>query len=729
MTEAEKLRRIAELSLKAGDKKTALEAMRRLKAMQEREDSAPVEVTDIAEQPYQYNDVPLPAKKHGRGGYGYNVKQAEAANIERRKDVDALNALAEKDPYQAAVIANMPPTDRLLSSIGGGMTDIQNAVSAFDHYITPEGWWLDPIQPSSLPREPLNALESASSLGSAGRMVGQAAPFLPLGLFSGMAQTLPARILGSSLVGGSEGASVSHASGGDPIKGALVGAALGGGLEAATPVINSGIPALIRKVNPIKEAEAPKPRVDSGSLSVDDVIHSDQAIPLDAGSLERNARREQIFKDFGLDITEAQRTRNKDLFIKQQDLYKRSNNVTKALDTQDLKLAERFADEVMATGGKYSDVGDSPINAVLVRSMREKDEINALYKEAREAAPTAKNIRFDTTAATLRKYSHEDEIAGHVVKTLSEYMKKNGALTGLKATGKMSAESAENFRKYANELYDGANPRGRTILRDFKAAIDSDVGAVLGEDWFKRARDSKARFERGLDKEKLHDFDERNVSLVRDLLENKITGDQINSGALITSGSKYKAQDLKDLKRYYDSGSTPEDIQMGQKAWNDIRAQAMNRIRESAFGGSETELMTKTLTRAGLEKGIKQIGKDKFSVLFTPREQKFLLDLAELARYKEPPAGTYAGSGPTGDAVNQLRDEVSNGIGRYFGIATDAIKNVRDQKKILKIKNDLDEIEKARRLELMKPYRLLPSGAAAVAVPAAVKEEEDETIY
>jgi len=464
-------------------------------------------------------------------------------------------------------------------------------------------------------------------------------------------------------------------------------------------------------------------------VTLDDLANSADPQAAEAGALTpgraaRNAQRSQAFENFGITPTEAQRTRDKDLFIAQQDRYKQGGPVTEALEGQEQIISNRMAGAVRDTGGVAQNAVVTPIDIITNKSIRLDNEISDLYKAARESAPDAKNVKFNRAAQVLRQYAPDNELSGGVISSLRGTLEQSGALTGFNPSGRVSVDSAEKIRQKANQIFASTNDQGKAIIRQFKDALDEDVGAAVGQDWFGQARAAKAKFEQGLNREKFNKFDERNVNIVRDILNNKFKSDDIQQGVLVRAGSKYKAQDLAELKRYLESGS-PEDIQQGTQAWNDIRASAMQQIKDTAFSGPTTEIGTQQLSRAKLDQALKQIGRQKFNVLFTPKEQKFLYDLAELARYKEPPSGTFMGSGPSAPAIQQLESRFA----QIYGVNIPVLSNIKGRltdAKILKINDDMARLERERIIEQLKPYRSAIGGAATTSGVAAANQEGEQ---
>ena len=640
-----------------------------------------------------------------------------------------LRQLAMVNPIQAENIAETSGVDRAAIGFQTGLRQVAR------------GLGLGGADQTVIDAE--NALSGVSSTARAAEIAGNAAPFLAPSLAASGVASIPLRIGAQSLVGGAEGGIVAKGTGQDTAgvtTSALAGAAIGGGIEAFGAAVNRWAVPLVQKyfgtgARALDDAGNPTPALvtamEKEGVTFDDLLAraetslgGESSKDLTAEQALNNRARQQAFENLNLTPTEAQRTRDKDLFRVQQDRAKETSRVTSALERQQQQLNAAAAQTIKDTGGDAIEATASPIEVVVNRSLREDKEISDLYKAAREAAPNEKMVKFNNASQILRQYAPDNQLSNGVIESLQGAMQQTGALDGFRPSGRISVDAAEKIRQKANQIYEGANPQGRMIIRAFKDALDKDVGDAAGQDWFAQARAAKARFESGLDREKFHKFDQRNTNLVRDILNNKVTSDEIQQGVLTRAGSRYKAQDLVDLKRYLHSG-TEEDIKAGAKAWNDIRASALQQIRDSAFSGSIGQNQTQALTRAGLEKGLKQIGRQKFNVLFTPTEQKFLYDLANVARYIEPPPGTYMGSGPSAPAIQALENRMNGLFGEVAGFLSQKLKGRMSDAQVLRLNDDLAKIERERLTENLKYYRQAATAAGATAViPGSQKEEQ-----
>src|SRR5690606_19684628 len=125
--------------------------------------------------------------------------------------------------------------------------------------------------------------------------------------------------------------------------------------------------------------------------SFDDLIRAsdevEQSAELTPERAARNQQRQDAFNRFGIEPTEAQRTRDKSLFSAQQDRYKQGGAVTDVLEGQERQLSNSASQAVSNTGGDALSAVTSPIEVITSRSLRLDQEISDLYRSAREAAP------------------------------------------------------------------------------------------------------------------------------------------------------------------------------------------------------------------------------------------------------------------------------------------------------------------------------------------------------
>jgi ElaB/YqjD/DUF883 family membrane-anchored ribosome-binding protein len=214
--------------------------------------------------------------------------------------------------------------------------------------------------------------------------------------------------------------------------------------------------------------------------------------------------------------------------------------------------------------------------------------------------------------------------------------------------------------------------RGRQLSRQLKDSLDEDVLKQSGTDLFDTARSAKRNFEQGLNRAQISKFDKRKSNLVRDMLDNKVNPDTFVNDVVFAK--KWRREDINQLKNYLNQTDS------GKQAWNDLRAQTMDEIKNKAFKGPVREDgVTQSLSRDGLQKALTSL-KGKSDVIFTKDELDFLNRMQNIARLREPAAGTFTGKGPSAQAIREVKNRLP-----IIGGLLDSLSEFRQNKLLLKL--------------------------------------------
>jgi hypothetical protein len=571
------------------------------------------------------------------------LNTAVTAEIERRREPTAAELAAEGvGSLEAAAIA-----------AGRGMTTIGRAVGL-----------AEPEQPAVTAS--FEELEKRRPIATTvGEIAGQTAPFLAPGLGVGAVASQPIRLALTTALGAAEGGLIARGEGAD-IEQQLTAAGISGGIagimELALPRVSRIGRQVLRRVlgreatQPILDA-AGKPSAEfidalaQEGRTFDDVIQEVSEELGDEFVEPEQVARQAFLEAQGLDPTRAQVSRNAADFQAQQEAAETSGRVREALERQEAVLTTRFDNAVLDTGGRASTPTSTVTDSLVGKATVLDQQVSDLYKRAREVAPGEKNVRFDTLTTRLRQLAPSDRRAGGNISAIVGDLQTKGILDdNMKIVGRVDVETAEDVRKLMNELYDAQNPFGNGLLRELKDTLDDDVFRAAGDDVFQEGRAAKAAFEQELTRAKISKFDSRKANLVRDVLENKIDPDRFVDQVVMSK--KWRATDLQQLKDYI---STDE---AGQAAFNDLRAETLNEIKNRAFIGPVDADGFKALSRGKLERAINSVGKEKISVLFTPEENRFLRDMLKVAELREPVRGTAVGRGSSAQAIAKLENKL-----------------------------------------------------------------------
>ncbi len=362
---------------------------------------------------------------------------------------------------------------------------------------------------------------------------------------------------------------------------------------------------------------------------------------------EQSARRSALESE-GLDPLRAQVTRDAGEFQSQQELAKKSGPVRARLEQQEARLSGAFEQRATDTQGQIVTSTSTAIDEVLERSIRIDEEIGGLYRQAREAAPNSQDIRLNRLASNLQQLAGEENISGGLISSVRSNLRSRGILDDEnRIVGRISVDVAEQIRQDINLLHNSVTDRGRQLSRQLKDSLDDDVFSQRGADLFDSARTAKRNFEQGLNRANISKFDKRKASLVRDMLDNKVNPDTFVNDVVFAK--KWRSEDINQLRLYL------RQSESGQQAWNDLRAQTINEIRDRSFKGPiRSDGVTQSLSRDALEKTLNKLG-NKVDVLFSPGERAFFNRMQEVARLREPPPATFAGKGPSAQAISQAK--------------------------------------------------------------------------
>lgn len=641
---------------------------------------------------------------------GSSPRARRASELNKKEQARRESFLSSLPEGQREILEDISGPEAFLIGMGKGFTTVGRGLGLAD---------------AATEREKeiysaLTELDPVSAKG--GEILGESAPFVPIGV---AASGLPvASALGRAAVtgglGGLESGVIARGEGANALEtigAASLGAIAGGTLELALPSIRRSSGKLFRRItgkspktNIVDDAGIPtkefQDALDESGISYADVL-AESGVP--SGSIDPEQMARQTFlKKQGIEPTRAQVTRDAADFQAQQEAAKTSGAVRDAIEGQEQVLSSRFDNVIKGSSGDLSTDTNTVIDAVTSKAEVLDKQISDLYKVAREASPDEKNIRFNSLAAKLKELAPANRRTGGNVEAIVGDLQAKGVLDkGMKLKGRIDTDTAEDVRQLMNELYDPSNAYGNTVLRDLKNSLDDDVFKAAGGDIYKEARKAKADFEKELSRAKISKFDSRKQNIVRDVLENKIDPDQMTDKVVF--GKSWRADDLNQLKDYIGTSET------GRQAFNDLRADTLQKIKDKAFIGPEDAQGMKALSRDKLERALGSIGDSKLKVLFSPEENKFLKDLVKVSKMREPVRGTQQGLGPSAQAVKTLTDQVKSNP--LFRAIIDTITLDANNRAVLKASPKVKDITN------LSPARTALAASAGASTSAVAEEE------
>lgn len=382
------------------------------------------------------------------------------------------------------------------------------------------------------------------------------------------------------------------------------------------------------------------------------------------------AQRYNLFRKQGVDPTRAQITQTADDFQAQQEFAKTSNAVRSRLDSQEAALIQRGEDIAESTAGLTDDVADTGqtvYEAVIKKVTDLDDEVSSLYNAARTAASAEKGIRPEGLLETLSKTSGQNQLSGGLHRAVFSELKQRGLTgPGMKASGRIDVNAAEEIRQTINQFMRD-NPASRRLGRQFIDALDDDVLAMAGDDVFKSARQARVNLSKAIEKSRLSKFDKNMDSTVQKILENNIAPERIFDKVVVSKSGRI--DDLRKLKEFLLDG-TPEQIEVGTQAWNNLRGQTVRHLVKKATstaGKTEGQEAGQAVFNGNIfRKEVEKVGRQKLKELFGDDLQQ-ILDLKDVGVLRIPVSGTQQGKGPSAQAVSEVVD-VLPGINRLARI-------------------------------------------------------------
>jgi hypothetical protein len=662
---------------------------------------------------------PQPAQQLEQGGFSLPQFGAPPTQADPRSLVaqgatsqetldERERALAALTPERRALIESINPLEAGLIGAGRGLTTIGRAVGLAD-------------KETPFEKQAFQDIEAQQPVAvTTGEILGESAPFIAPGLGIAAIPARGAQIAATAALGATETGLIARGQGADietQSKAAGIGGIVAGSLDLALPIVGRIGGKIIRKVlgkaptGAVVDA-AGKPSqefleaLSESGQSFDDIIKEAKDELTKKAVKPREAARKAFLESQGLDPTKAQVTRNAADFQSQQEAAKTSTAVREALEKQDAILTTRFNNKILETGGDSTSQSAAVTDFIAEKATVLDQEIGDLYRVAREVMPDAKNVRFENLSKKLRELSPADRRSGGNISAIIGDMKAKGILSpkgGL--IGKVNVETSEDLRKLMNELYDEKNPFGNNLLRQLKETLDDDVFSAAGKDVFNQARKAKTNFERELSRAKISKFDSRKSNLVRDVLENKVDPDQLVDKVIFSKS--WRPDDLEQLKSYLSTDDA------GIAAFNDMKAEVLQKIKDKSFIGAADEAGMQTLSRDKLSKAINSMGAKKRNILFSKEEQKFLSDMLEVTRIREPVRGTALGRGPSAQAISRIERRLKDipWLGNIFDVVD------IEGRKVLR----------AKPTAIPTPQARLPAAArAAIPAAAAITAQQEQ---
>lgn len=545
------------------------------------------------------------------------------------------------------------------SSVGKGVTNVARGLGIMD-------------EAGQREKQRFAASEEAYPITTtAGEVIGEAAPFAPIGVATGAIPAIGGRIAASTALGAAEGGIAALGRTGDAQRAgeaAGIGAVLGGSLEAALPSLGRLGSAIVRRVTGKAPAgalfdAAGQPTAEMADalqragVSLQDLQQSalDDLMKLPAGSSPEQAARMAQFAQEGIPYTKGDITQA----LPQQAMEARlaesaSDPLAQPVRSMRVEQSEKFRgalDEMVSKLGVPERTGESIKDALSGRKTLMSTEKRELYKSAMEQAEQVggvpvipDNIRSampdERTARRIERLVPQQ--AGALDDLMIEFGVK-AAPDGYKgAIEPLSLANFEDFRQAINAI-ERTDQTGtiKVLSGPVKQALDDEIGLAVDAAGHAMPADLLATLQkaRGVTREIKTEFSPqamagRLVDVKRDGVTPVIEASTISRRLLGPAGT------VEDMKRTIQSLAKSGD--KGKQAIGDLQATAIMDVMEAAFGASSRKIDgVPVLGQAAFQKAIKKIGDPKLNILFSNNKDalKRIKNLGSIAGSIQAQAG------------------------------------------------------------------------------------------
>jgi len=470
------------------------------------------------------------------------------------------------------------------------------------------------------------------------------------------------------------------------------------------------------------------------------VLDDAAAADIDVNTIARNAveaegadltpsmlERFNLFVRRGVQPTVADITQKTDDFKFRNEAVKSSGVVNEVVTNQNRQLAElarEGKESIGATAGDLPQVNDSIFDSVNDLAETMDNAITEAYSEAMRIAPDEKNIQLTGMMDIFQSLKGADLNTGGLISALQQQLKNIGLVDNSgnpvridrltpeaiakRGLPEMSVRQAEQFRQFLNSKFDGANPQAKMVIREMKAALDADVGVVVGEDVFGKARQSVIDYHEAIGRDPSTKFEKRTRSIVEDILDGTVPRDQIVK-KLQTQLTPDEFSAVKDflLNKSGDSGIS---------AWNNFKAQILQEAMDKAKGQKLADEVSVFKGKQfdsvfeALRKKSSKTHNNRLQEIFNADELELIDDISAIAELAKTDSRVGTGLGPSSQAIERASKRAADlldmflsrstlGMSERVGVNAKALLDRLDEKKQIKLEE-----------EFVAPERLIEEG-------------------
>jgi hypothetical protein len=349
-----------------------------------------------------------------------------------------------------------------------------------------------------------------------------------------------------------------------------------------------------------------------------------------ANQLVRSQRAESL--PVPIKLTQGQQTRGFDQVQFERETAKlpEGNPLRLRYEEQNKKLGQNlseFADQTGANTDSARAVGKSVVDALEEKQTAKKAEINAAYKEARDAGQMEKMV--DVTALTdfVNKNQGKSKLAP-IVSVIDGELKKNARITGTGTNAlllpepkktMMTVNASEDLRQAINKLSEPGTPNvvyGIEAKKIIDAATEGQGGPL-----YQRARRMNENYS--------NEFTNRDS--IDSLLRNK-------------PGTKDRAVAFEDVFKKSIMDGSLDDVrhirrvlqtsgENGQQAYKDLQGATLDNIKEQMMANVNIDSAGNTVGSASkIDKLVRELDKDgKLDFIFGKQGAQSVRDVRDTA--------------------------------------------------------------------------------------------------
>lgn len=516
----------------------------------------------------------------------------------------------------------------------------------------------------------------------AGEIIGQAAPFVPLGAAAGAIPSLAGRVAAGGALGAAEGGIIASAEGKDVASGAGLGLSIGAGAEILFPVIGRLGRAVYQRVKGVPPKGAlltadgmPSSELQSAlseaGLTMDDLVGDAKRVieNAKAGSDPRQVVRSAEFEAQGVPISQGELTQDFSQQAQELRLLESASDAT-AEPFRQFKLRQSEAirkglQDSVNINQLPEETGTILKEALTGQKKLLRTQKNDLYRAALENASDAGGIPLFTddiasSVADARTIKRLDRVSGgkasDVLDTLAEF-----GIIARDGVDDIEALSVANFEDLRQALkgIERADQTGAVKVLTGRVidALDNEIDNVvdrvdgLGEEVLGPLKEA-----RKLTRELKTDFSPQSV--IGQLIDVKRDGvTPVVEASKVYSKLTSKGMPIENVRRTVANLLKSGD--KGKQAMADLQTTTLLDLVDSGFSTASRQIDgIPTFNYNTFNRRIDAIGEDRLKEIFknNPEGMKKIKSFQKIAKTLQPPAGAIpkGSASVIGDALNRL---------------------------------------------------------------------------